>query len=266
MKALIDGDVVAFRCAASCEPSKTKGQKRGEWYAENTEPLEEAIKRVDELMKRILNDTGVEEYECFLSSSDNFRKIIDSDYKAHRKDKKDPTWLQQCREHLLVNWKSVLAVGYEADDAIGIAHSDGTIVCSNDKDFQQLPGLHYNFVKSEFFKVTDLDAGRFIYKLLLIGDTADNIVGVAGIGKAKAEGICNQFHDTKELHERVKYLYGDDDRFYRNFTLCRILRSEAEYDTIINIFNENSVSQGKGETATEASSTETLSPFSTVNS
>ena len=82
MIANLDGDLIAFRCAASV----------GDLGEE-----EIAILRTDKLMRDLLYNTDSESYRCFISGRGNFRKIINPDYKANRKDKPPPKWLQSCR-------------------------------------------------------------------------------------------------------------------------------------------------------------------------
>lgn len=110
--ALVDGDLVVYRCAASCE-------KQGILI----EPLEVALHRVDELMQRILYEVGATSYQVFLTGSNNFRLKYNPEYKANRKDMKRPQWLEQCREHLVVQWDAQVSDGCEADDLLSIAQT-----------------------------------------------------------------------------------------------------------------------------------------------
>jgi 5'-3' exonuclease len=109
MIALIDADIVAYRCAASCE--KQGVVVEDSWVA---------LKRVDELMQRIIAETGASDFKAFLTGSDNFRYEYNPEYKANRKDTRRPVWLQQAREHLVTRWGASVEDGQEADDALGI--------------------------------------------------------------------------------------------------------------------------------------------------
>ena len=110
--ALIDGDLICYRCAASC-------QKQGILV----EPLEVAIFRVDELMRRILYEVNSSTYQVFLTGTNNFRYKYNPDYKANRKDTKRPEWLEPCREHLVLKWNAEVSDGCEADDLLSIAQT-----------------------------------------------------------------------------------------------------------------------------------------------
>lgn len=160
--ALLDGDILCYRCAASAE----------------NDPQEVALERLDDLINRITHETNSIEYRVFLTGEDNFRYKIYPEYKAHRKDKPKPKWLQQCREYLVVQHKASVSEGNEADDEIAIEHQTrglSTVVASIDKDFLQLPGYHYNFVKMEETFVSPLDGLRFFYSQIITGDASDNI-------------------------------------------------------------------------------------------
>jgi DNA polymerase I len=258
MIALLDGDTIAYRCAASCEPSKRRAQELGIPFEElEREPLDIAIKRADELVYRIFNTCQTDKYRIFLSGSENFRKLLYPDYKANRAKLPRPEWLDPCREFLVTEWGAEITAGYEADDGIGIAASKDFVICANDKDFRQIPGSHYNFVKDTFEEVSEEVAAFNFYASLLIGDTSDNVRGVDGIGPVKAGRLLRNKHPS-EMESIVIQHYGDRERFVLVHTLLRILRSEEEY--------ENTVRKIQGTKPPEASSTEDLSPFSTVNS
>jgi 5'-3' exonuclease len=238
--ALIDGDIVAYRCAASCEPTKTNP---------NSENERIAIARTDELMDRILSAVKTTEYQLFVSGSENFRKLLYPEYKRHRDDIPKPRHLDALRNFLVHEWGAEVAAGYEADDAIGIAHGrlenlDGgvksPVICSIDKDFRQIPGLHYNFVKDEAAVVSPYEATFSFWCHMLIGDTSDNVRGVAGIGPIKSRRHLENLA-PEEMESVVRELYADDERFALNRRLLRILRTEQEWIDI-----ETELREGKG--------------------
>ena len=158
---LIDADIVAFRCAASAE----------------NENKDIAVWRVGDLMQRIMHETESSAFQGFLTGSNNFRYDIYPEYKAHRKKKPKPQFLEACRESLVINWKCQVTDGIEADDALGIEHqaNPGSVLASIDKDLLQLPGRHYNFVKQTWTDIDELQGLRNFYTQLIEGDASDNI-------------------------------------------------------------------------------------------
>jgi 5'-3' exonuclease len=225
MLALVDADTIAYRCAASCEPTKIKPER---------EPLDLAIRRADELCYRILSDAQSEKYRFFLTGSENFRKLIYPEYKANRARLPRPEWLEPVREFLITEWKAEIATGCEADDYLGIYATQDSIICGNDKDLLQIPGQHYNFVTGNFLWVDDEAAAMALWSQMLIGDPSDNLPGIDGLGKVKArrrlEGLS-----PREMEDTVRSLYtacGRDFLLYHR--LYRLIRSEQELEEILN--------------------------------
>jgi 5'-3' exonuclease len=234
--ALIDGDLISYRCAASCEPTKEKLER---------EPLDLAIRRADELLYRILNTTQTEEYRLFLSGSTNFRKRLYPLYKANRERYPKPEHLESVREFLVREWRGEICTGYEADDGIGIAAKEDFVICSNDKDFRQIEGEIYNPVKDEFEVVDAESAALNFFTHMVVGDTSDNLPGIRGIGPVKARRLLDG-RDAGEMRDIVSDLYGGEEQFVLNYWLFRILRSPEELDIV-----ENLIGQGERAGVTE---------------
>lgn len=191
MKALIDGDIVAFRCAASAEDAD-------EYIC---------IARLDHLMDEILYASDSSEYELFISGEGNFRYKVFPDYKANRKDTPRPRWLDRCREHLVTKWKAEFAHGCEADDMLGTRQTDDTIICSIDKDLLQIQGKHYNFVKGVWFDQTYIEGMRLFFQQLLKGDTSDGIKGLKGVGEVGARKYLEGCDTVTEMYNVCKEQY-----------------------------------------------------------
>ena len=207
MLALIDSDIVCYRCAASAEEDE-------EWIA---------TARTDRLVEDILTGINAEEYKLFLSGSSNFRKEIYPEYKANRKQPK-PKHLEACRRYLLEYWEASLVDGYEADDALGMNQTGETVICSIDKDLKMIPGMHYDFVKKELSVVTPDAAMRTFYTQLLTGDSGDNIKGCPGIGKVKARLILDGCETDQQMFEACQTTYNDDEALLFNAKLIWIWR------------------------------------------
>jgi DNA polymerase-1 len=220
MQGLLDGDLIAFRCAASAE----------------SDPVDIAIIRADRLMRDILEATQVDSYRVFLSGTENFRKQIDPEYKANRKDKKPPIHLQQVREFLVKEWKAEVQDGIEADDALGIHQTEDTIICSLDKDLLQIAGHHYRWAigttkwtkEEERLHISEIDGLRNFFISSLVGDRSDNIIGVDGLGPVKSKRLLDGCESFKEMYDICREQYNDDERYHRNLKLLWILRKHDE--------------------------------------
>lgn len=209
---LIDGDIVAYRCAASAENEE-------EWVA---------VVRTEKLLDDICKATDAEEHKIFLSGENNFRYQIDPQYKANRKDKPKPKWLEACKNVLIEYYGAIITDGCEADDALGMHQSLDTTIVSTDKDLLQIPGKHFRFVSNEFLDISHVDGLRSFYRGLLIGDTADNIKGVVGIGKVRAGKLIDYLEHECEMFEVVQHYYNDNERLLRNGQLMHLWRFQND--------------------------------------
>lgn len=226
-RALIDGDLVAFRCAASAD----------------SDEFEFARFYMEKLIDQILEETGASEFYIALSGENNFRYQVYPEYKANRKDMVKPQYLAECKDYLHLQYNAVYSDGCEADDLLGIEQCkdiSNTVICSLDKDLRQIPGRHFSWEISggtadkrwtkaaEHANVTHAEGLRFFYHQLLIGDATDNIKGVNGIGKVKAGRILDGLTTEKEMFEAVRDAYSNDDEMLMNGQCLWVMRKENE--------------------------------------
>jgi 5'-3' exonuclease len=222
--ALIDGDIVAYRCSAANE--------------QHDLPL--VLWQTAEMMRRILHETNAMQHRCFLTGGNNFRYTVYPEYKAHRKDMPKPKWLQHVREYLVTDWQATVTDGIEADDAIGIAHcsehNGDSIVCSIDKDLLMLPGHNYNFVKQEQRHISPLEGLRNFYGQLIMGDRSDNIPGYDGKMRVKVpkflEGhfiLLEEMTKEYDMYEYVYDMWEDKELFMKAAKCLWIMRKENNF-------------------------------------
>lgn len=215
---LIDGDLVAYRCAATVPEDVEK---------------DVAFYRMDVLIQQIIEATDATQYRVFLTGKNNFRKKINPEYKANRKDTVPPVYLQDCRQYLVDNHYAVISDGCEADDLLGISQNKDTIICSLDKDLRMIPGRHYNWTKVELDSVNKQDGLRHFYKQMLAGDRSDNVFGFDGIARASVpkfiDKLIEPLNDEQDMFEVVWEKYGyDAKRFAMNANCLWIWRNEGE--------------------------------------
>lgn len=253
MKALIDGDIIAHSVAAACEGvyygvpepkdqdlmhffeykkdakefCKIHSLDPGLWISsfKDPEPVENCLHSVKLLTESIIRESGADSHRIFLSGSNNFRLDVCPDYKAHRPTEK-PVHLKACREYLVNKYKAEIVDGMEADDAMGIAQTDNTIICTIDKDLDTIQGWHYNWRKNKKYWVSEEEADRFFWSQMLIGDTADNIFGIKGVGVKRAAKILDA-SDNYECTVGLQYAIEFDDpeaMFEKNKRLLGILK------------------------------------------
>jgi len=213
MIALVDADLVAFRCAATVPEH---------------EDVEVAFYRVDVLMQQILDASESTSFFAYLTGRNNFRKKINPEYKANRKDKEPPVYLQDCRKWLCDKWQAEISEGCEADDLLAINQGRDTILCSLDKDLDMIPGMHYNWTKNIIYEINKQDGVRHFWKQMLIGDVSDNIQGIHGIGPKKADKLIEHLDEEQEMFETVYNMYNDPKRFVMNANCLWIQRNPGE--------------------------------------
>lgn len=223
MIALIDMDLVAFRCAASAE----------------NDDLGIAIYRVEELLDNILNKVNATEYKAYFSSDTNFRKTIYPEYKAHRTAEK-PKHLADIKQYSIEKLGALISPeGLEADDMLGIAQdklNNTTTICTLDKDLLQIPGLHFSWEingstwnrPDTWTQQTEVEGLRLFYEQSIKGDPTDNIKGIPKMGKVKAKAALKECNTEKEMFDTVRELYGNDEEFKMNAGCVWILRNFGE--------------------------------------
>ena len=220
MIALVDGDILVYRIGFACQ------QEADKVYVART--LRSFI------VDMLLNLDGVEEYEVFISgdSKDNFRHdyAVTREYKGNRKGGK-PKWYDYIRDLLVTQYDTTVSVNEEADDVIAIRATqlgkDNCIICSIDKDFHQIAGLHYNLVKQEVIEITPEQAKMNFYSQFLEGDRIDNIEGVMGIGKYKASQLLDG-KDEDEMFQVCVDKLGSRERAIENGRLLYLRRQPNE--------------------------------------
>jgi DNA polymerase-1 len=153
----------------------------------------------------------------------SFRNEIDPNYKANRAPAPEELIIQL---PVAIDWidkmgyKSLMQSGYEADDMIAsvVHHAKeqgfNVRVVSHDKDLYQLiEDDNVVLVDAISKKVMNerhcdekygVHPRQFIDYQSLIGDTADNVPGVKGIGKVTAQKLLSQFGTLDEMYTRLE--------------------------------------------------------------
>lgn len=169
-------------------------------------------------MRKKLNPSHV--VACF-DGANNFRKSIDPEYKLGRSAKPE-NFIAQLRLAPSITEshgiRGMRVDTMEADDCIASVASRlagpecEVIIVSEDKDLMALVGDHvrqYSPKAGVFYDVAAVEAKhgvppwRISDYLAMAGDSADNIPGIAGIGKKYAAEAIRQTHSMRELWRRA---------------------------------------------------------------
>lgn len=132
-------------------------------------------------------------------------------YKGNRDPTHKPYHYSAIRDYLCTQYSSFVARGIEADDAVSIyAHNlratggDSYVVATIDKDLDQIPGNHYNYMNKTFYAITEQESERWFVYQLLAGDITDNIVGVWKCGDKQATAILAGIPESAFNHAPVR--------------------------------------------------------------
>jgi DNA polymerase-1 len=188
--ALVDADILLYRVGFTTQ--------------EEEEHI--ALVRMNQYIDEVIFNSGCSDYILYLTGSNNYRKHLYPEYKANRTAEK-PKHFKALREYLIKHEAAEMQEDQEADDAMGIAQNENTVICSIDKDLLQVPGRHFNFVKNVHSEVTKEEGLYFFYQQLLTGDRVDNIPGLPKIGPAKAKKILGDWVDEQTCQKKVIEAY-----------------------------------------------------------
>ena len=247
IRLLVDGDVLKYRCGFAAQKKsylvymdgthvpvqEFKGKKEAvawtnarpqyTWSIEphlNVEPVQNALMMVRISIQAAVDRCGSGRTEVYLSGKHNYRKDMYPEYKANRKDEK-PVHFEAIHNYLIRKWKACVVEDIEADDALGIEqYADyvqsvgfvpkenlGTCIATIDKDLDNIPGWHYNFMSMERYWVTPDEATLNFYRQILVGDGIDNIKGLWKVGKVTAKKILPKFLSEDQMWATVCHEY-----------------------------------------------------------
>jgi DNA polymerase-1 len=191
---LVDGSSYLYRAFHALPDMRNKeGAPTGALYG------------IINMLRRLRLDYPAAYIACiFDARGKTFRDDLYAEYKATRKSMPEDLALQIEPIHAAIRalgWPILAVEGVEADDVIGtlsvMATAQGlnTIVSTGDKDLAQLVNQHVTLVNTMSNEVLTPEAvkakfgvppDRIVDYLSLIGDTVDNVPGVAKVGPKTA--------------------------------------------------------------------------------
>lgn len=202
--ALVDGDILAHELGQNIIQSQSI-------------TLKEAKYNCDQKVRDIMDAAGCEKGQLFLTDGpSNFRHKVATikPYKGNRDENSKPAYWGAIRQHLRYEHNAEIVYGCEADDAMAMEQSDDTVICSRDKDLDQVPGWHYSWKcgrqrEKPLYYVTEQEGLASFYMQLIMGDVGDNIPGLYRMGKVKANKALEGCTTELQLFRAVKKMYQD---------------------------------------------------------
>ena len=210
-----DGVGIVTEAYFTPKDNQTAGKQMQDWLKNNpdveilqkdrvvfAEPVANALEAVNTQINSILYEVTerygpIDDPHIVLSGPGNYRERIATlfPYKGNRDPDHKPTHYQAIRNYLTGYYGAKVVHGREADDECSIAAQElldldiPYMVATIDKDLDQIPGMHYNYLKKVFYDQPDFDAATFFYKQCLTGDATDGIPGCYKIGEVRGERI-----------------------------------------------------------------------------
>lgn len=134
-----------------------------------------------------------------LSGPGNYRELLATrfPYKGNRDPLHKPYWYQAIRNYITGSWGGIVISGREADDECSImarkclALNEDYIIATIDKDLDQIPGKHFNYLKRVFYATTESESEQFFWEQCLSGDATDGIPGCWKCGPERAKHLLH---------------------------------------------------------------------------
>ena len=213
---LVDGSSYLYRAFhAMPELSNSKGQATGAVYG------------VINMLNRLKNDYPVNQVGIiFDAKGKTFRDEMYPQYKANRPSMPDDLRGQIAPLHELIKalgFPLIAIPGVEADDVIGTFAKQAEImgmdvvISTGDKDLAQLVTRHISLIDTMKNQALDINAveekfgvlpEQIIDYLALVGDTSDNVPGVAKVGPKTAVKWLKKYQNVANIIEKADEFKG----------------------------------------------------------
>lgn len=298
--ALLDGDGFAYRCAAAVEktlysvgPQVYATHKEAVaasselgleiWSRKTVGTLKEATDTLEASLERSIASARAGVFHVYLGGDgptfrDHLARI--KKYKGNRDGVARPVYLHDLRNYIVRYWGGVVSSGEEADDVLAytateLREQNDTIIVGYDKDLDQIPGEHYDWVNKASYTVTDAEARSRLWMQVLSGDVADNIGGCYKVGPSNAKRIvdecislgwddavmwrlvCAAYEESQEKAGCPYVKYDPVEVALENYNLVRLRQSRHEKHEYKGLFPTEKNDQNNTEAGTSTGETET---------
>jgi len=194
-----------------------------------------AIYGMINMLRKLRNDYSAAYIACvFDAKGKTFRDNLYPEYKAQRPSMPEDLVKQIEPIHEAVRalgWPILMVEGIEADDVIGtlavqaVEHGMQAVISTGDKDMAQLVNEHVTLINTMSNEKLDREGviakfgvppERIVDYLTLIGDTVDNVPGVAKVGPKTAVKWLTQYGTLDNIIEQAASVGGAVGENLRN--------------------------------------------------
>lgn len=208
---LVDGSSYLYRAFFATPPlTNSKGEPTG------------AIYGVTNMIRSLINQYNPTRIAIvFDAKGGSFRKEIYSEYKATREAMPEDLRVQIEPIHAILKAMGLPLLcieGVEADDVIGTlakqAEAEGlnVLISTGDKDMAQLVSDKITLINTMNNVILNpqgveqkfgVPPNKIIDYLALMGDSSDNIPGVAGVGEKTATNLLTKFNGINDIYQNI---------------------------------------------------------------
>lgn len=222
---IVDADYFLW-CSCLPEPQLNElGEKikeNGKIVYKEPKTFYQVVESWDKYMINLKSKVNSSNLKCFITLGGSYRKLIAPSYKAQRKETDRPEHLYALQEFLLSNNVCFGKKGYEADDLVlscNRLHIDSLVV-SNDKDIIYTFGERYNWTKDIFFSCTKEEEIKYLLSAMIVGDSADNVIGLKGRGEKYVEKLFIEASiNGLQTEDLYKVVLDEYIKFYESIQL-----------------------------------------------
>ena len=212
---VIDGNIIINRAFYGVRPLTTKSGK-------HTNAIFGMVNIISRQLDAIKPDYAAVAFDL---KAPTFRHKMYTEYKAGRNPTPEDLLSQfpDAKECMSLMGLHVLELaGYEADDIQGtvasLAHTaeeeTESYILTGDRDLLQLIDSKISVLlagnsdtalvkRDEFFAKYGIEPREFVDMKALMGDSSDNIPGVAGVGEKTAQGLISRFGSLDGIYENI---------------------------------------------------------------
>jgi len=214
VEVLIDADTLLYRVGFLWFPSQEEYEKAC------VDSFRKTILKCESMAKKFYPHIDAIRVRLFFTrKGPKYRSLFDKEckYKEHRKKAAKPRFVEEMMRaislHLPYERISLDSTEGEADDCLSIAANYlrsiyvPYLIAGCDKDLRQIPGNHYNYLTDSHMHITHEMAYRFFFTQLLMGDVADNVPGIKGVGIKRAGYILHGAISAEDMWDYTVSAY-----------------------------------------------------------
>lgn len=235
----IDADILLYKAGMPNQSEVDWGDTGSSTIIDLDTAKQAFVDMVAYIMGQTTGNNLNESYGLAISQGKNFRYDLRSDYKHNRPETPEiirqlKAWVLSRFSHKIMPNPSKTLI-LEADDILGLAQRDDTVLVSTDKDLRQIPGLHWNFSKPVIHYIKPVDALKWHYIQALMGDPTDGYCGCPNVGKSTARRLIDATPDNLWWHT-VLHTYNmaglDETEALTQARLAKIYDNSMNPDTL----------------------------------